>query len=82
MVDGFIITGGKPLNGTIEVSGAKNAALPIIIATLIEKGEYLLKNVPNLSDIRVLFKLLESLGLKVEKKGEHEYKIINDGIKN
>ena len=82
MVDGFIITGGKPLNGTIEVSGAKNAALPIIIATLIEKGEYLLKNVPNLSDIRVLFKLLESLGLKVEKKGEHEYKIISDGIKN
>lgn len=82
MVDGFVITGGKPLNGVIEVSGAKNAALPIIIATLIEKGEYILKNVPNLSDIRVLFTLLESLGLKVEKLDKNEYKIINDGIKN
>lgn len=82
MVDGFVITGGKPLNGVIEVSGAKNAALPIIIATLIEKGEYTLKNVPNLSDIRVVFTLLESLGLKIEKLSEHEYKIINNGIKN
>lgn len=82
MVDGFVITGGKPLNGTIEVSGAKNAALPIIIATLIEKGEYILKNVPNLSDIRVLFTLLESLGLKVEKLDKNEYKIINNGITN
>ena len=82
MVDGFVITGGKPLNGVIEVSGAKNAALPIIIATLIEKGEYILKNVPNLSDVRVLFTLLESLGLKVEKLDKNEYKIINDGIKN
>lgn len=82
MVDGFVITGGKPLNGVIEVSGAKNAALPIIIATLIEKGKYTIKNVPNLSDIRVLFKLLESLGLKVTKIGDHEYGILNNGITN
>ena len=82
MVDGFIITGGKELNGEIEVSGAKNAALPIIIATLIEKGEYVLKNVPNLSDIRVVFKLLESLGLSVEKIDNNTYKIINNGITN
>lgn len=82
MVDGFVITGGKPLNGVIEVSGAKNAALPIIIATLIEKGKYTIKNVPNLSDIRVLFKLLESLGLKVTKIGDHEYEILNNGITN
>ena len=82
MVDGFVITGGKPLNGVIEVSGAKNASLPIIIATLIEKGKYTIKNVPNLSDIRVLFKLLESLGLKVTKIGDHEYEILNNGITN
>lgn len=82
MVDGFVITGGKSLNGVIEVSGAKNAALPIIIATLIEKGKYTIKNVPNLSDIRVLFKLLESLGLKVTKIGDHEYEILNNGITN
>ena len=51
MVDGFKIKGKTPLNGIIRVSGAKNAALPIIIATLVSKGEYTLKNVPNLRDI-------------------------------
>ncbi|VWL84781.1 UDP-N-acetylglucosamine 1-carboxyvinyltransferase [Oceanivirga miroungae] len=81
MVDGFVITGGKELNGEIKVSGAKNAALPIIIACLIEKGKYTLKNVPNLSDIRVLFTLLEDLGLKVNKIEDEAYEIINDGIK-
>lgn len=81
MVDGFIITGKNPLNGKITVSGAKNAALPIIIAALIEKGTYILNNVPNLSDIRVLFSLLEDLGLKVNKISNNSYEIINNGIK-
>lgn len=81
MVDGFIIKGGKELNGNIKVSGAKNAALPIIIATLIQEGEYVLGNVPELSDIKVLFDLLEDLGLKVEKLEKNKYKIINSGIK-
>ncbi|WP_068448898.1 UDP-N-acetylglucosamine 1-carboxyvinyltransferase [Caviibacter abscessus] len=80
MVDGFVITGGNELNGEIAVSGSKNAALPIIIATLVEKGEYIIDNVPNLLDIRVLIKLLEDLGLKVEKLTDSSYKIINNGI--
>lgn len=81
MVDGFKITGKNPLNGVIKVSGAKNAALPIVIATLVEKGEYILRNVPNLRDIRILMKLLEDLGMEVEKLDETSYKIINNGIK-
>ena len=81
MVDGFKITGRNPLNGLIKVSGAKNAALPIVIATLVEKGEYILRNVPNLRDIRILMKLLEDLGMEVEKLDETSYKIINNGIK-
>ena len=81
MVDGFKIKGGRRLDGTISVSGAKNAALPIIIATLVEKGEYILRNVPNLRDIRVLMKLLEDLGLTTEKLDDTTYKIINNGIK-
>ena len=81
MVDGFKITGRNPLNGVIKVSGAKNAALPIVIATLVEKGEYILRNVPNLRDIRILMKLLEELGMEVEKLDETSYKIINNGIK-
>lgn len=81
MVDGFQIEGNNELNGIIEVSGAKNAALPIIIATLIEKGEYVLSNVPELRDIKVLFHLLEDLGLEVIKQDKNKYKIINNGIK-
>lgn len=81
MVEGFKIEGKRPLNGIIEVSGAKNAALPIIIATLIEKGEHILRNVPDLRDIRILFQLLEDFGMKVEKLDSNSYKIINDGFK-
>ena len=54
MVEAFKVTGGKEISGILEVEGAKNAALPIMIATLIEKGTYILKNVPNLMDIRTL----------------------------
>ncbi len=81
MVDGFRIKGKTPLNGVIKVSGAKNAALPIIIATLVAKGEYILRNVPNLRDIRVTMRLLEDLGMKTEKLDENTYKIINNGFK-
>lgn len=80
MVEAFKVTGGKEISGVLEVEGAKNAALPIMIATLIEKGTYILKNVPNLMDIRTLVKLLESLGLKIEKLDDHTYKIVNDGL--
>ena len=45
MVDGFKIKGKNSLNGTIKVSGAKNAALPILIGTLVAEGEYILRNV-------------------------------------
>lgn len=80
MVEAFKVTGGKEISGVLEVEGAKNAALPIMIATLIEKGTYVLKNVPNLMDIRTLVKLLESLGLKIEKLDDHTYKIVNEGL--
>lgn len=81
MVDGFKIKGKNSLNGTIKVSGAKNAALPILIGTLVAEGEYILKNVPNLRDIRVTIKLLEDLGMKTEKLDETTYKIVNEGFK-
>ena len=81
MVDGFRIKGKTPLNGVIKVSGAKNAALPIIIATLVAKGEYILKNVPNLRDIRVTMRLLEDLGMETEKLDDNTYRIVNNGFK-
>lgn len=82
MVDGFKISGGKKLNGRIKISGSKNSALPIMAATLVETGTYILDNVPNLKDIQTMAKLLEEHGLIVEKTGENSYKIINEGIKN
>lgn len=81
-VEAFKVIGGKKIEGILKVEGSKNSALPIFIATLIEKGTYILKNVPNLMDIRTLIKLLESIGLFIEKIDENSYKIENRGIKN
>lgn len=81
-VEAFKIIGGNKIKGQLSVEGAKNAALPILVATLVEKGTYILNNVPNLKDIETLIKLLESLGLEIEKIGTHSYKIINSGLKS
>lgn len=82
MVGAFKIQGGKNIEGILEVGGAKNAALPIFVATLIEEGRYVLKNVPELMDINTLSELLSSLGLIVNKLGKNEYEIINKGLTN
>ncbi|MDD5305277.1 MAG: UDP-N-acetylglucosamine 1-carboxyvinyltransferase [Elusimicrobia bacterium] len=69
-MDKLVIEGGKPLDGTIKVSGAKNAALPILIATLLTDEPCVIENVPaTLRDLRTTFRLLESLGKKVEVSG-------------
>ena len=80
MVEAFKIVGGKKIEGNLVVDGSKNSTLPIMIATLVEKGTYVLKNVPDLRDIRTLVALLESLGLQVEKIDKNSYKIINNGL--
>ena len=59
-MDKLIIEGGVPLEGTIPVSGAKNAALPILAATLLVDGECRLEAVPDLRDIRTMLELLPS----------------------
>lgn len=81
-VEAFKVRGGKKLKGILEVEGAKNAALPIFIATLIERGTYILNNVPDLMDIRTLTKLLESLGISIEKLDKNSYKVVNSGLKS
>ncbi len=64
-MDKFIIKGGKKLNGTVRISGSKNAALPILVAgLLIEKGQTVIKNVPDLADIDTILKVLNNLGVK------------------
>ena len=63
----IVITGGTKLNGTIPVSGAKNAALPLMCASILCDGEFKLSNVPDLRDINSLTELLESLGVKCDR---------------
>jgi len=64
-MDKLQITGGKRLNGDIPISGAKNAALPILCAGLLTAGDLILSNVPRLHDVRTMLKLLAQTGLKV-----------------
>ena len=66
-MDKIKIIGGNQLNGKIYISGAKNAALPLVCASLLTEDEVILKNVPQLSDITFLNKLLEYMGNKVTK---------------
>lgn len=65
-MDKLIIQGGRPLSGTLTVSGSKNAALPIIAATMMATGEHTLIGVPHLRDIRTMLKLLEHIGAEAE----------------
>ena len=62
----LVITGGTPLRGNVTISGSKNAALPILAATLLTREDVLLSNVPDLSDIRTMIELLQSLGAEAE----------------
>ncbi len=78
-MDKLVIEGGKPLSGTIKVSGAKNAALPILIATLLTDEPCVIENVPStLRDLRTTFRLLESLGKKVVVEGS-TVKVLSTG---
>lgn len=69
-MDKIIIEGGHPLSGEITISGAKNAALPLISATLLAEGEHELMGVPNLVDIKTFKKLLGNMGAVFSEKGQ------------
>ncbi len=71
----FIIRGGKPLRGIVEVQGAKNAALPIMAAAIAAEGPLTLHNVPDLGDIRTQAALLRQLGVDVERTAERTYRL-------
>jgi len=64
-MDSFLIHGGNRLKGTIEISGSKNSALPILAATLMAEGKTTLRGVPRLSDIDSMIKLIAELGCRV-----------------
>ena len=64
------IRGGKPLRGTVRISGAKNAALPILCASILSAEPLTLRNVPQLNDIGTMLKLLEQMGITTRREGE------------
>ena len=65
LMDALVIQGGRSLSGRVAISGAKNAALPVMAATLLAPGRHRLRNVPQLLDTRTFAKVLEVLGAKV-----------------
>lgn len=65
-MDKLIITGGKPLDGEVEISGAKNAALPILAATLLAESPVTLSNIPHLHDVTTMMELLGRMGVKIK----------------
>ena len=76
----YEILGGTPLNGTITVSGAKNAAVAILPATLLVAGPCRIENVPDISDVRILLTILERMGADIQYPEENTVVIDCSGV--
>ena len=71
----LVITGGTPLKGEVTISGAKNAAVAILPATLLINGICTINNLPNISDVKIYCEILEALGAKITWKNQNEITI-------
>lgn len=71
----YIIKGGNPLSGEVEIGGAKNAALGILAAAIMTDETVIIDNLPDVRDINVLLQAIEGIGAKVERIGRHSVKI-------
>ena len=78
----YIVKGGGPLSGEVEISGAKNSALPILAASIMANEPVLIENVPDVSDIRTILRAIESIGAIVEKKDRHTFLINGAFVKD
>jgi len=76
----LIIEGGQPLVGTVEISGAKNAALPILASTLLTQDTCTINNVPDIQDIHTLLKVLSSLGAQVSDFSNNSITLNNQNV--
>ena len=68
-MDRIVIRGGRPLKGEIQIGGAKNAALPLMAASLLTSEPLRLSNLPHLADISTMAKLLRKLGVEISMDG-------------
>jgi len=71
----IIISGGKPLHGDISVSGMKNAAVAIILSTILTEDKCIIENLPDISDVNICLQILESIGVKVNKLGKNTVEV-------
>ncbi len=79
----FIITEGKPLKGTVRVSGAKNSVLPIIAASLLGDGQNVLEEIPFLNDVKIMCELIKSLGADITiSEDKNTLKVVTGDILN
>ena len=76
----FVIDGGVPLSGTVVPAGNKNAALPILAASVLTADEVVIRNVPRIRDVAAMLELLELLGVTVEQRSEHEVVLCAKGV--
>jgi UDP-N-acetylglucosamine 1-carboxyvinyltransferase len=76
----FIVNGGRRLHGDIETRGSKNAATPIIAATILTKRPCVIRNIPKIGDVLKMIEILESMGSKIEWIEEHTVRITNDKL--
>jgi UDP-N-acetylglucosamine 1-carboxyvinyltransferase len=74
-MDKLLIKGGKPLSGTVEISGAKNAALPELCAALLTADDVTLRNVPRLQDVATMLKLIRNMGVEAERSDDGTVRI-------
>ena len=79
-MDKIVIEGGKPLKGTVRVSGAKNAALPVLAACLLTGGWHRLKRVPQLRDIRTIRRIMTDLGGAFRDNGDDALEVNSDNL--
>ena len=78
----YVIKGGNPLYGEVEIGGAKNAALAILAAAVMTDETVTIDNLPNVRDINVLLQAIEEIGAKVERISAHKVKINGSFIKD
>src|SRR5690625_4351487 len=81
-MDKLRIVGGTPLHGEVNISGAKNAALPILCASLLTEEELSLRNVPELNDIQTTLRLLRQLGVTVQNGRQGQVSLRANTIHN
>jgi UDP-N-acetylglucosamine 1-carboxyvinyltransferase len=71
----YVVEGGHPVRGKVRPSGNKNSALPCLAATLLTDEPVTLSNLPEIEDVRVMIRILESIGTSVERIGPHRYRL-------